>query len=206
MGLKDRPLAFIDVATTGLSYQKHEVIDVAVVFLVEDLRSDAPWTRLLHRHGPLAVWHTKVRPERIEDAEPKALEVNKYSPEEWADAPTVSEIVDTLEALLTRSGADPILVGHNVSFYKDFLNATLQRAGRSQQVSYHMVDTVTLCYEHLVPCGLSSLSLDSVRRFLGISTEGSHAALKDALDALTVYTRLVLATPEDRAAWSKSST
>jgi len=206
VGLKDRPLAFIDVETTGLSYQKHEVIDVAVVFLVEDLRSDAPWTRLLHRHGPLAVWHTKVRPERIEDAESKALEVNGYRPEEWADAPPVSEIVDTLEALLTRSGADPIIVGHNVSFDKDFLNATLQRAGRSQQVSYHMVDTVTLCYEHLVPCGLSSLSLDSVRRFLGISTEGSHAALKDALDALTVYTRLVRATPEDRAAWSKTST
>lgn len=205
MGLKDRPLAFIDVETTGLSCQMHEVIDVAVVFFVEDLKSNAPWTRLLRREGPLAVWHTKVRPERIEDAEPKALEVNGYSPEEWAGAPTASEIADTLEALLTRSGADPILVGHNVSFDKDFLNATLQRAGRSQQVSYHIVDTVTLCYEHLVPCGLSSLSLDNVRKFLKIPTEGSHAALKDALDALTVYTRLVRATPEDRAAWAKST-
>jgi DNA polymerase-3 subunit epsilon len=206
VGLKDRPLAFIDVETTGLSCQKHEVIDVAVVFLAEDLRSNAPWTRLLRSEGSFAVWHTKVRPERIEDAEPKALEVNGYSPAEWEGAPTVSEIVDTLEALLTRSGADPILVGHNVAFDKDFLNATLQRAGRSQQVSYHMLDTVTLCYEHLVPCGLSSLSLDNVRRFLGIPTEGAHAALKDALDALTVYTRLIRATPEDRAAWIKSST
>jgi len=201
MNLTDRPLAFIDVETTGLDPSRHEVIDIAVVFGVDVLRmTGAPWTRLLRREEPdVAVWHTRIRPERIEDAEPKALEVNGYSKAAWADAPTADQVVDTVVELLAASKA--VLVGHNVTFDRDFIAALVRRQGRVARLGYHTVDTVTLCYEHLVPCGLDSLSLDNVRRFLGIPTHGSHAALKDALDAREVYRRLTRSTVLDRTLW-----
>lgn len=203
MKLSERPLAFVDVETTGLDPNRHEVIEVAVAFDDDVFRRvGAPWAMQLRREEPdVAVWHTRIRPERIEDAEPKALEVNGYRADLWADAPTAEEVVTTLVALLTREGADPVIVGHNVSFDRDFLNATLRRAGSKARVSHHAVDTVALCYEHLVPCGLGSLSLDNVRRFLNIPTFGAHAALKDAVDAREVYRRLTRASVLDRALW-----
>jgi len=201
--LSERPLAFIDVETTGLDPNRHEVIEVAVVFDESVFRRlGAPWALLLHRDEPdLAVWHTRIRPERIGDADPKALRVNRYDPERWANAPTAAEVADDIVALLTREGADPVIVGHNVSFDRDFLNATLRGVGSRARVSHHTVDTVTLCHEHLVPCGLESLSLDNVRRFLGIPTEGSHAALKDAIDARDVYHRLTRSSRLRRLLW-----
>lgn len=207
MKLSERPLAFIDTETTGLDPSKHEVIDVAVVFDDDVFRRvGAPWAMQLRREEPdVAVWHTRIRPERIEDAEPKALEVNGYRADLWADAPTAAEVAHTIANLLTRAGADPVIVGHNVSFDRDFLNALLRRSGSKAQVSYHAVDTVALCYEHLVPCGLESLSLDNVRRFMGIPTAGGHAALKDALDAREVYRRLTRASVLDRVLWRMKS-
>jgi DNA polymerase III epsilon subunit-like protein len=204
MKLHQRPIAFIDVETTGLDPNRHEVIDVAVVFdgnLVRQI--EAPWVLHLRQEEPdIAVWHTRIRPERIEDAEPKALEVNGYNEFQWAKAPTAAAVAPIIETLLTRAGADPIICGHNVTFDRDFLNALLRRAGLGgRKLSYHTVDTVTLCYEHLVPCGLESVSLDNVRGFLGIPTMGAHAALKDAIDARTVYRRLARATFWDRVFW-----
>lgn len=201
MELRERPIAFIDVETTGLDPTRHEVIDVAVVFDDEVLRrTGAPWTRLLRCEGPdAAVWHTRIQPERIGDADPKALEVNGYSPDGWKRAPNADQVGDTLVELLVDSKA--ILVGHNVTFDRDFIAQMLMRQGRPARLGYHAIDTVTLCHEHLVPCGLKSLSLDNVRRFLGIPTVGSHAALKDALDARTVYHRLSRATVLDRLVW-----
>lgn len=203
MRLSERPLAFVDVETTGLDPNRHEVIEVAVVFDDEVFRRvGAPWAMRLHHDEPdIAVWHTRIRPERIGDADPKALAVNRYDPERWAGAPTAAEVADDIVALLTREGADPVIVGHNVSFDRELLNATLRRVGSKARVSHHTVDTVTLCHEHLVPCGLESLSLDNVRRFLGIPTDGSHAALKDAVDARDVYYRLTRASHLRRLLW-----
>lgn len=207
MKLSERPLAFIDTETTGLDPNRHEIIDVAVVFDASVLRRvGSPWTATLSREEPdIAVWHTRVRPERIGDAEPKALEVNGYNERDWEDAPTFAEIAPTLAKLLTRDGADPVIVGHNVNFDRDFINAAFRRAGTTHKVSYHTVDTVTLCYEHLVPCGLEFLSLDNVRRFMGIPTFGSHAALKDAVDARQVYNRLIRSSVFERTRWRMRS-
>ena len=109
-------------------------------------------------------------------------------------SPTADQVVDTIVELLVESKA--VLVGHNVTFDRDFIAALVRRQGRTARLGYHTVDTVTLCYTSLVPCGLTALSLDSVRRFLDIPTQGSHAALKDALDAREVYYRITRAAPE----------
>ena len=58
-------LCFVDVETTGLDPVRHELIELAAV------RVDR------HTLEPLDHVSVKVRPERLADADPKALEVNE---------------------------------------------------------------------------------------------------------------------------------
>lgn len=175
MNLRDRPLAFIDVETTGLTPERHEVIEVAVV--------------LQRRDKTVEEWCTRVRPTRPEVAEPKALEVNGYAahPERWADAPVFSQVAAELAQRL--EGA--ILVGHNISFDCAFLREEFLRCGSDFRVPHRKLDTYTLAYEHLACKGLDSLSLHAVCAFLGISNEGSHTALVDARRCRAVWNALV---------------
>lgn len=181
--LRDRPLAFIDTETTGLQALAHEVIDIAIIREWPD--------------GRLDEWSTKVWPTSIEVAEPIALQVNGYTPEAWADAPTFAEVQHEVVGRLQ----DCILVGHNVSFDLDFLTDALRRCGNRAKLPYHKIDTVTLAYEHLVPRGLTSLSLDSIRKFYGWSKDGAHTALVDARDARRVYRELVRTPPPSTYDW-----
>ena len=166
MNLSDKPLAFLDTETTGLTPGRHEVIEVAA--LVGD-----------------RLYHWMVRPERLEDAEPKALEVNGYArfPERWEGAKTMKEVGPEIMAALKGT----VVVGHNVGFDLDMLNGHMRKVGLNPHLPYHKVDTVTLAYTRLVPLGLEKLSLDTIRAFLGWSKEGVHTAVKDVKDTERLY-------------------
>ena len=175
--LCDLELCFMDTETTGLSASMNEVIEVAIV------RCHPQTFDIIFE------WSTKIAPQRIEVNDPKALECNGYDkhPELWDGAPIFDEIADELMERI-KGG---IAVGHNIAFDLRFLECGLRRAGRPTRLVYHQLDTLTLVYEHLVPLGLTSMSLDSVRKFLGMSDEGAHTALQDSRDVREVYKRLV---------------
>jgi DNA polymerase-3 subunit epsilon len=164
-------IAFIDTETTGLDPSRAEVIEFAAVKVSED--------------GTEEVFHTLVCPQRIDDADVRALEINGYArhPERWDTAPTMAEVGPQILAFLKGT----VICGHNVAFDEAMLNANLAKAGAKGRIPYHKVDTVTLAYEHLVPLGLERLSLDSIRAFLGWSKVGSHTAMKDAEDVQRLY-------------------
>ena len=182
----DRPLAFLDTETTGLQYGVHEVIEVGII--KEDLG------------GVERRFHTLVKPEHLDRAEPKALEINGFakSASRWDDAPLMKELGPHILDFL--SGC--VVVGHNVKFDLEMLKAHLLAAGVNPGgLPYHAIDTMTLMYEHLVPCGVTSVSLKSARSFFGWPTEGAHTAMKDAEDARRLYHTLMRATPADRLLW-----
>lgn len=178
-----KPLCFIDTETTGLDPSQHEVIEFAVI------RED--------RGGMLNRWCTKIKPSHIETADDYALKVNGYSEDRWADAPTMAEVAPIILKELKGS----VIVGHNVAFDEGMLNANIKRAGLDERIPYHKVDTVTLAYEHLVPYGLTSLSLDNIRRFLGWSLEDAHTAMKDTDDARRLFKLLVNPRRRDKFRW-----
>ena len=164
-------LAFIDTETTGLDPEIAEVIEVAIIRV---------------EPGKIPEYfETRIKPERIEFAHPKALEVNGYAadPSRWDNAPLMSEfgelIVNTLKGCT--------LVGHNVAFDEAMLNANLQRAGIHRRVPYRKIDTQMLAMEHLYPLGLERTAMDAVRSFLSWDKEGSHTAMKDAKDARKLF-------------------
>lgn len=186
--LADTSLAFIDIETSGLDPHKHEILSFAAI-----VRSPL---------GDRAA-HFKIRPEHIETAEAQALSVNGYTPEKWADAISTDVAAPAIEHALERS----ILVGHNVAFdiafIREFLKKyrpeSLQRLGRMRSL-----DTMTLAYEHLAPCGLDSLSLMDICNFLGISNEGEHDALTDVRRCMSVYDTLLRSSPIRRFLWRRT--
>ena len=109
--------------------------------------------------------------------------------------------IASIITLYAKRLRDVVLVGHNVGFDLDFLQEGINRAGLPDKLSYHKIDTVTLAFEHLVPCGLTSLSLDRIRKFLGWDMTDAHSALKDTEDARRLYYLLVRAPWWRRLLW-----
>jgi len=93
-------LVFVDVETTGLDPERHELLELAAV------RVDP------HTLEPIDHASVRVRPTRLADADPKALEVNGYSDEAWRDAVTLATGLRRLAPLFE----DALITGHNVGF------------------------------------------------------------------------------------------
>jgi len=177
-----KPFAILDTETTGLDPLKHEIIEIAV-------------------KSPHGTFHSLVKPQRLDQAEAKALELNGYAanPERWANAPTMDEVLPKVMAHLEGC----IMVGHNVSFDKGFLNAAHQQMYGKGLPFYHAFDTVTLVMEHLPDLG--RYNLDVTCMVLGISNEGAHTALADVLRCEAVLNKLLRAGPIARWWWSRKA-
>lgn len=83
-----------------------------------------------------------------------------------------------VDALLEFFGDDPI-IAHNAEFDRSFLNAELDRIGRSIFPKERFIDSLVLAREHRPG---APASLDAVCKRFNISLEGRelHGALKDA--------------------------
>ncbi|MGI5865486.1 MAG: exonuclease domain-containing protein [Myxococcales bacterium] len=168
-------LVFVDVETTGLDPERHELIEVAAV--------------RVHPHTLEPIDHAsvRIRPGSLADADPRALVVNGYTDEAWRDAVTLQAALRQVSPLL--EGA--VVAGHNVGFDWAFLSRGFARAGLPlPAVDYHRVDTASLAWPLLAGAEIDSLSLDAVCAALGLSRPTPHRALADALASLEVARRL----------------
>lgn len=172
---------FIDLETTGLNPDVHEIIECALVY-----DDDTP------------VYHRYVKANRMHLADYKALQINKYRERihEWDQAISSEQLAFELAYLLK----DKIIIGHNPSFDYSFIKELFSHHGQSSPRN-QLVDTKTLAYEHLHHIGLKRLSLDSIRSFFEWSTHHNHTALKDALDCQRLYHKLNRASFIRRCFW-----
>ena len=169
--LRDRPIAIIDTETTGFKVGVHEIIEIAIMKIQGNERD---------------MWTAKIKPERIETASSKALEINGYDPELWQDAIPMRDAANTIRKRL----AGCVLIGHNLEFDLGFIVDALRANGGRGLGFHYKIDTMALAYEHLAGLGLNSLSLENVCNYLGISNEGAHGAEVDVLRTYDVYSRL----------------
>lgn len=172
-------IVFIDVETTGLNSELHEIIEIAII-------------------GAGVHYNKKIKPLHIETANPVALKINGYNDFEWHNAIHPQQAAEEISDILHAA----TIIGHNVRFDMDFVDELLHRYDCHTNYDRRLIDTITLAHEHLTPCGLQSISLDSCRAFFGWSMLDNHTALKDAQDAMRLYYKLSRSTRFKRFVWS----
>lgn len=147
-----KPLAVIDVETTGLNPYRHDrVIEVAAVILVPGQRIAAEFTTL-------------VNPER--DVGP--TRIHGIAASDIINAPRFADIAAHLAEFLRGA---TLLAGHNVRFDISFLQSEYRRVG-IEMPRYMTLDTMTLA-------GGGTLSACCAEH--GVKYDGrAHAALHDA--------------------------
>lgn len=178
-----RPIAFIDVETTGTWPGKHELLEVGAVVASGEV--------------PFAVtdsFELKIKPSRLSDADPEALRINRYTEEEWRDA--LPEDAAVREFCRRVSGVS--LWGWNVGFDRAFLEPALNRAGLGLEtcnLDYTWYDLKMEFRRWAILVGREAefsprFSLGSARRCFSIGNEDAHRALSDALATYQVFVRL----------------
>jgi len=193
-------LAFFDIETTGLDPHKHEILEVAVILEEAPAIEYGSIGEFKNYKDPSLIgWECKIRPDRIQDAEPAALRVNGYTEAKWEHSLPARQVLPMLVNLLE----DNIIIGHNLaSFDIQFLKSHAKRLGIDiSRLPYRYVDTYTLAHEHLWHSGLKKLNLDNVCRFLGIESTKAHTAIGDVERIRKVYHRLCRASKWDSLMW-----
>jgi DNA polymerase-3 subunit epsilon len=161
-----------DTETTGLDpYQGHRLIEIGCI-------------ELINRFPSGQTFHCYVNPER--DVPAEAFAVHGISADQLKDKPLFAEIADDL---LTFIGEAP-LVAHNAMFDLGFLNAELERAGKSMVGRDRLVDTLLLARRRHPG---ASNRLDDLCARYGVdnSRRTKHGALLDAELLAEVYLELL---------------
>jgi len=162
----------LDTETTGLDpFQGHRLVEIGCVELINRI----PSGQTFHRY---------LNPERGMPAE--ALAVHGLSDEFLKDKLFFAEVVDDLLAFL----GDAPLVIHNAAFDVAFLNAELERIGRSPIARERMIDTLLIA-RRKHPGGSNRLDDLCTRYAIDNSRRSKHGALLDAELLAEVYVELI---------------
>ncbi|MES2315297.1 MAG: 3'-5' exonuclease [Patescibacteria group bacterium] len=173
--MRNHNLAFIDIEATGLNVIKHEVIQIGCVLTTPDLKV-------------IEEFEIKIKPERIENADPVALKINKYDPKEWAEAMTLTKAMK----IFTEKVKDCIMVGQNVAFDSGFLEHAFATTGVANTLHYHKLDTISIAWAKLHrESDLIHFSLREMCERFGIKNEHAHTALSDARATYELYKKLM---------------
>ena len=171
-----KTISMVDVETTGLDAQKHEIIEVGLV----EFEDQAPFKII-------RTLDLKVKPEHPETGEAKAFEVNGYTEEEWKDAESLVEVLHQVGEVDHRS----TLMSYNISFDWAFLEAAYKKAKMRSLFDYHRLDLFTIAWMGIPHEEIANWKLKTVCEKLGIAPEPDiHRALNGAMAGYDVYRSL----------------
>src|SRR5579863_4000918 len=162
----------LDTETTGLDpLDGHRLVEIGCIELINGIPSGQ-------------TFHIYFNPERSVPAE--AFAVHGLSEDFLKDKPFFAETADDLVAFL----GDAPLVIHNAAFDLAFLNAELERAGRSRIARERLVDTLIIA-RRKHPGGSNRLDDLCLRYGIDNSRRTKHGALLDAELLAEVYVELI---------------
>ncbi len=172
--------SIIDLETTGLNPHQHEIIEIGLVL------TQAPDLKVEQQKE----W--KITPERLKDADPKALEIAGYEPKLWKKAVSLTQAMQEL----SDKTEDSIMVAQNISFDWNFLQEAFLQTGVPDKMHYHRLDLLSMAYAHLFYTGkIQRYSLNSLSEYFGVELERSerHSALEDARATYEIFVKLLKA-------------
>jgi DNA polymerase-3 subunit epsilon len=163
----------LDTETTGLDPRGgHRVIEIACVE-VDDLMPTG-------RH-----FHCYIDPER--EIDPDAQRVHGISNAFLAGKPRFAEA--SVAAAFLEFIGDAVLVAHNASFDRGFINSELERAGHPALSEWRWVDTLSLAQKRF-PGMYNSLDALCKRFKVSLAEREKHGALIDARLLALIYLEL----------------
>lgn len=167
------PIHFVDIETTHFDHTIGDIIEVCI------------WTSNDGGRTISNRFHTLIKPQNLDRAHPRALEVNgyKYNSHRWTNAPTFGEMANEIHRILNYG----IIVGHNVNFDWTWLDHHV-RAAVDKKISWRKLDTQALVWVHIPT---QSASMDKLRDLLGWSRKNAHTATKDVEDMLRLFQMMV---------------
>jgi DNA polymerase III subunit epsilon len=181
--IKDLPLAFIDLETTGIFPDVHEILEIGVVRARQTGDSSSPLEEVDR-------FCLKIAPEHIERADPKALQVNHYRPEDWKDAVPFAEGVKVLDEKLRKH----VIVAQNVSFDVGFLARAYERVGKRLDdiVHYHKLDLASFAVGRAYwGEQYQRFTLNELAQNTGVANTKAHTALSDAVATFEIACALL---------------
>lgn len=171
--------AIFDLEMTGRNPFLHEIIEIGLVVadrLTLEVVEQMDW---------------KIRPEHIEDAEPEALEVNKYREriDEWEKAVSLKEAIESFIGY--AKGCKP--AGWNIGYDRIFLEyASWRTRGKLLgELPYSWFEIKSVAEEKWLPVQeWERFNLSTVATFAGVPVVDAHSALGDARMAQQVLKKL----------------
>jgi DNA polymerase III alpha subunit (gram-positive type) len=173
--MREKPLVILDLETTGLNPKAHEIIEIGALKVNQDE---------LTIFGRFSI---KMNPDHIQTADPKALEVNGYNPEDWKSA--FPQQVGIFEFGVWVEGC--LILAQNITFDWGFLIETWERYnfGIRFPGDYHRLDLASMSWFALP--NSESISVSKIAERLGVEPEPKiHRAYEGAALNLRVLRKL----------------
>jgi len=176
-------LAFIDIETTGLNLLVHEIIQIGVVLVAQNV--DAVKGQSFE---VIEEFELKIKPTRIEQAERGALRVNGYSTEDWVLAYSLEEALK----IFAKKTEGAVMVAHNVGFDWSFIAKAFAETGVVNKMHFHKLDTISIAYAKAKKReDIEKFSLYSLCQLFGIENKNAHTALSDSRATFELYKKLI---------------
>lgn len=155
MKFSDRPLAIVDLETTGLDASIHEILDMALLVI------DQNTLKLRDRYS------ARIKPRNIKKAAKRALDVVGYSPNAWRTSVPLEAAME----IFSEKASGAILCSGNMYLTRSFLDAAFKRCGVEDSTSYHHIDLMSMAWAKALELKLARLTMDSLCKKLGIPTQ-----------------------------------
>ena len=184
MHFTKRPLAIVDIETTGLNHKEHEIIEIGLLVV------DQVSLKILDELD------VKIWPQHIETASEYALELNGYNAQDWIGEAV--QLKKAMEMFVKKVGKTELtgvsasmLAAWNDSFEYRFLREAFYKTGCGEidkVMDYHKRDITTFASEVLRYTSLSGENMKKVTEYLGIKSEPEiHRAIEGAKNAYRIY-------------------
>lgn len=178
----NKKLAFIDIETTGLDYDKHEIIEVGcIIAICERVENKYILTKLDE-------FEFKTKPNNISNADEIALKINKFKLSDWNNAEDLEHVIK----ILSEKTIGAVMVAHNIIFDYSFLDRAFKKFNIKNEMNYYGLDTISMAYTKLVNTeDVDKVSLHNLTKYFGIKNENEHSALSDCQATLELFEKLI---------------
>ncbi len=172
----ERYLAITDVETTGLDWEINEIIEIGLIVARQ------PDLKIVDELD------VKVRPEHIETADPRSLEIAGYDEADWQSALPLKEAM----AMYSEKAGDAIFVAHPVVVDYSFIDRAFRKSGIENPLHYQTFDPTSMAWILLRDKEeFPKITLVELAKYFGLENEPApHRAINGARLAYEILIKL----------------